>query len=93
MKQLNEKLYNYLENHPCVDSGENDPVVLEFDHVRGKKISDVSSLGWKLVSWNSLMNEIAKCEIRCANCHRRRTAEQLGSYRYSRRYGRLAQAR
>lgn len=88
---LNGKIYEYLENHPCVDCGESDPVVLEFDHVRGKKSYEVSSLGWRLASWNSVLKEIAKCEVRCANCHRRRTAEQRGTYRFIRRNGPLAQ--
>ena len=29
----------------------------------------------------SLKQEIAKCEVVCANCHRRRTAKQFGWYR------------
>ena len=29
-------------------------------------------------SWNAILVEIAKCDIRCANCHRRRTASQYG---------------
>lgn len=88
---LNEKIYDYLENHPCVDCGESDPVVLEFDHVRGEKSYEVSTLGWRLASWNSLLREIAKCEVRCANCHRRKTAKQRGTFRHIKRNGPLAQ--
>jgi hypothetical protein len=74
-KRINEFL---LEN-PCVDCGERDPVVLEFDH-KGDKQGDVSDLLAR--SWNLVMVEIAKCEVRCANCHRRVTAKRAGWVRY-----------
>jgi hypothetical protein len=71
-------LLSYLRQHPCVDCREADTRVLEFDHVRGKKENNISNLvreGW---SWQRILSEIAKCEVRCANCHRRKTAEQFG---------------
>jgi hypothetical protein len=64
----------YLATHPCVDCGESDIVVLEFDHVRGHKGRAISVLVKHGVSGATLMAEIAKCDVRCANCHRRRTA-------------------
>lgn len=63
---------NWLSINPCVDCGEADPVVLEFDHVRGEKKGNISSLSRGQVSEKTLLEEIQKCEVRCANCHRRR---------------------
>lgn len=71
------RLRRYLETHPCADCGETDPVVLEFDHLRDKR-ADVTRMLWNGVRWAEIELEIAKCEIRCANCHRRRTARQRG---------------
>lgn len=67
-------IFSYLNTHPCVDCGETDPIVLEFDHVRGKKSSNVGHLMNSTYSLDTLRNEIDKCDVRCANCHRRRTA-------------------
>ena len=65
----------YLSEHPCVDCSQTDPVVLEFDHLREKRmdVSRMVHLGWR---WPAILNEIEKCEVRCANCHRRRTKER-----------------
>jgi hypothetical protein len=71
------RLRAYLLEHPCVDCGETDPVVLEFDHVRGKKVSNIGTLAAS-ACWQKIQTEIAKCEVRCANCHRRKTAKELG---------------
>jgi predicted transcriptional regulator len=70
-KARNRKVVlDYLETHSCVDCGITDVRVLEFDHVRGTKI-DCVSVGVK-DSWSveKLIEEINKCEVRCANCHK-----------------------
>lgn len=72
----------YLMNHPCVDCGEQDPVVLDFDHVRGDKRSNVGGLIVGGYSLKVIALEIAKCQVRCANCHRRRTAKHFGWWKY-----------
>jgi hypothetical protein len=72
----------YLQQHPCVDCGEPDPVVLEFDHVRGEKKYNLSDLILRYTSWETIQAEIEKCEVRCANCHRRATATRSGTRRY-----------
>jgi hypothetical protein len=78
MKRL---LYEYLLEHPCVDCGEADPVVLEFDHLRDK-IANVSALAASGSGWPEILAEIAKCEVVCASCHRRRTCKTARSFRY-----------
>jgi hypothetical protein len=67
----------YLLGHPCVDCGERNPALLEFDHQRDK-LREVSRMAWSSVPLEALTREIAKCEVRCVNCHTRRTAQQMG---------------
>lgn len=81
-KEIRTKIIEYLKTHPCVDCGENDYAVLEFDHINGNKKTEVSSLLSNDSSWKTTKQEIEKCEVRCANCHRRRSAKQLGWYKY-----------
>jgi hypothetical protein len=73
-KQNRKKVVEYLESHPCVDCPESDIVILTFDHVRGKKIGNISDM-LRDYSWSSIQKEIDKCEVRCWNCHMRRTAK------------------
>jgi len=72
-------LLDFFHEHPCVDCGESDPVVLEFDHLRDKSFG----IGAKLAqfAWQTILDEIKKCEVVCANCHRRRTARRRGAVR------------
>lgn len=71
-------IVDYLKLHPCVDCGESNPIVLEFDHCKGQK--DFTICDGIHHSLKRIQNEIKKCEVRCANCHRQRTATQLGWY-------------
>jgi hypothetical protein len=72
-------LVDYFFEHPCHDCGETDPMVLEFDHQRDKCFDIGAGLPYR--NWASVLAEIEKCEVVCANCHRRRTARQRGFVR------------
>lgn len=74
-----ELICSYLESNPCVDCGEADIVVLEFDHRNGKTKAVSQMIGH--CSDETLMKEIDKCDVRCANCHRRRHSSEKGYYR------------
>lgn len=69
---------DHLLANPCVDCGESDPLCLQFDHVRGEKVGNIAAL-IPYASNGVLATEIAKCEVRCANCHFRRTSS-LGQF-------------
>lgn len=73
-------IIDYLQDHPCVDCGETDIIVLQFDHGKDKSIgiSRAVSNGWSI---ESIKKEIDKCEVRCANCHIRKTSKQLNWYK------------
>ncbi|MCP9496868.1 MAG: hypothetical protein MSG64_20755 [Pyrinomonadaceae bacterium MAG19_C2-C3] len=79
--ELRNMLLGYLSNQSCADCSEDDPVVLEFDHVRHIKTKTISALITAKASWNVILKEIAKCDVVCANCHRRRTYLRCSSYR------------
>jgi hypothetical protein len=80
-KRNRQFVADYLSTHPCVDCGETDPIVLEFDHRDPKtKTDDVGRLIHSTTVAN-IRAEVDKCDVRCGNCHRIRTAAQFGSYR------------
>jgi len=75
-------VWAWLLEHPCVDCGETDPIVLEFDHQEEhRKDALISDLIGGAAGLDRIRREIDKCDVRCANCHRRRTAEQFGWFR------------
>lgn len=71
---------DYLLKHSCVDCGESDMVVLEFDH-RENKIKEVANLIRDRRPIVEIKEELEKCDVRCANCHRKKTAQEFGWYR------------
>jgi hypothetical protein len=64
------KMLEYLHLHPCIDCGEADVRVLEFDHLHSKK-ANIAQMFADSYRWEKILKEIEKCEVRCANCHKR----------------------
>ena len=78
--EARQHVFEYLATHPCVDCGETDVVVLDFDH-RGDKTEEINAMIVAEKRWPLILAEIAKCEVVCSNDHRRRTAKAFGWYR------------
>jgi len=79
--RVREQLFAFLSTKECIDCGEKDPIVFEFDHVDPKnKFKSISKMLSGHYAWKSVLLEIDKCEIRCANCHRRKTYSQFGHF-------------
>ncbi len=80
--EYREKLVTYLTGKDCEICGENDIRTLEFDHIRpAEKLFSISQgvrLGY---SWSQIENEIKKCRLLCANCHKKHTSDQFGWYK------------
>jgi hypothetical protein len=58
---------------PCMDCGVGyPPCVMEFDHVRGEKVIGVGRMANQRFPITAIDEEIAKCDLVCANCHRLR---------------------
>lgn len=73
-------LLNYYVDHPCIDCGETDPVLLKFDHVLGKNCSVATLMN--RTTWDKVLAEIALCVVRCVSCHTKITAWRGGYWYY-----------
>jgi hypothetical protein len=76
------KFFTWLKTKHCIECGEQDFRVLEFDHRDPAEKSFIISEKIADLSFETLNKEIEKCDILCANCHRKRTATQLNWYQF-----------
>jgi|SRR5688572_13727192 len=66
-----------FKNKPCTDCKVNYPsYVMQFDHVIGEKKFNIGDSKCNYAK-QTILEEIAKCEIVCANCHAERTYQRL----------------
>ena len=71
------ELVEFHRNQPCADCRGRFPTyVMEFDHVMGVKRANVGSIS-KFKSYKALQDEIERCEVVCANCHRVREFKRI----------------
>lgn len=70
-----------LNSNGCTDCGEKDIRCLEFDHINPEEKAFNIGEGYRKPR-SILSQEINKCQIVCANCHRKRTASTYGYYRH-----------
>jgi len=80
-QQNRVKIIEYLSVRKCVDCGESNIIVLDFDHrnssTKKHSVSQMMDFGWE-----AILEEIKKCDVRCSNCHRIKTSKENGSFRY-----------
>ena len=79
--RIQKEFIEWLADKSCMDCGNSDIRVLEFDH-RGEKEYNVSHLV-NTGRDKAAYEEIKKCDIVCANCHRIRTAQQFNWAKHS----------
>ena len=61
-------ILNFKLQHKCCICGESEPCCLDFHHLHDKKFE----IGYSMdVTVENLMEEIEKCIVLCANCHRK----------------------
>ena len=75
-------IHKYLSENPCIDCGNSDIRVLDFDHrnPEGKKFN-IGKAAHSGYGKETLMQEIAKCDVRCKNCHAIRHEEESPGWR------------
>lgn len=76
-----QRYFAYLKKQECFDCHIAGPEILTCDHLNpDKKSANVSVMVQAGYSWETILAEIAKCQIVCCNCHARRTAKSQGWY-------------
>lgn len=74
-RSVAKKFVDEYKSRPCVDCGKTwPPVAMDLDHVRGEKVRNVSGLVSGAYKIDLIKDELEKCDVVCACCHRLRTA-------------------
>ncbi|HEV7121375.1 MAG TPA: hypothetical protein VGN56_00955 [Candidatus Paceibacterota bacterium] len=82
--RVSQFIEQYKRERSCVDcgfSGKEFPYVLDFDHKNIDTVKKFNIASWRhsVLSIEAVMQEMEKCELVCANCHRKRTFREKSS--------------
>lgn len=76
-KEKRREYVRQMKSRPCADCGIQYPFyVMDFDHREGEtKAFEMNHVNY--VTMRAIKEEIEKCDIVCANCHRERTYQRV----------------
>jgi hypothetical protein len=81
--RLQDVILEIKECNKCLICAEDNPMVLEFDHVerleKRENVSDMVRIGIKP---ETIKQEMSKCRVLCSNCHQIKTQIENNSYAY-----------
>ena len=78
--EAREFVYQFLLSHRCEECGETDSRVLEFHHV-GSKEKEISAMVGGGYPIHTILEELSRYKVLCANCHRKLTMNEKGWFR------------
>jgi hypothetical protein len=74
--KIKNEFFEFKKTLKCLICGNNDFRVLDFDHIDpSKKSFNIGKQASQGIAFKSIMKEIDKCQVLCANCHRIKTWE------------------
>jgi 5-methylcytosine-specific restriction endonuclease McrA len=80
---LKLQILGYLNGRSCARCGIDDLEVLEFDHIERKdKVLSVARMINRCMAWEDIQNELSKCQILCANCHKKKTLRETKYWKF-----------
>jgi len=72
LTETREKVNQIKHNSGCKFCPETEPICLDFHHLnKDEKDSNISKMITTHATWQQILDEIAKCIVTCANCHRK----------------------
>lgn len=75
-RELQARVTELKVSRGCALCGIKHPAVLQFHHTRGEKAFEIAIAVAQCFAWERIEEEIAKCDVVCANCHHKAHARR-----------------